>query len=160
MIMQTNITKVAGAGAQGMFKIAAFKGGVLQRETPWQKNKVMNNTDHGVQLLIQQMAGITTNPIDIDTLSIGTGSSARTTSMTDLETPVTTAIPYAERTASGNEWAGNFFILDAELPDDTYNEIGIFMHGLMYATALISGGFSKVAGEDLLISYKATITPS
>ena len=160
MITKQYTQKVEGAGAAGMFKIAAFKGGVLQRETPWQKNKVMNNTDRGVQLLIQHMAGITTNPIDIDTLSIGTGSSPRTTAMTDLEVPVTTGIPYADRGAISNEWAGDFFILDAELPDDTYNEIGIFMHELMYATALIDGGFSKVTGEDLLISYKATLTPS
>lgn len=120
----------------------------------------MNGTDTGVQLLIKAMAGLTANPVDIDTLSIGTSNTARTTALTDLVAPVTTDIPYAERTAVGNEFNADFFILDAELPDDTYYEVGVFMHGKLYASALISGGFSKVTGEDLLVSYTATLTPA
>lgn len=148
-----------GAGAVGEFTIKAMRNGEVVR-TQVIKNQVLNTTDRGVQLLIQQMAGVTTNPIDIDTLSIGTDNSARTTTMTDLVAPVTTDIPFADRAAVGNEWQGDFLILDAELPDDTYYEVGVFMHGKMYASALISGGFSKVTGEDLLISYKATLTPA
>lgn len=148
------------AGARGQFRIQALRNGKVVRDTGFMKNQVVNTTERGVQLLIAQMAGITTNPIAIDTLSIGTGSSPRTTSMVDLETPVTTDIPFATRNASGNEWVGDFFVLDSELPDDTYNELGIFMSGKLYATALISGGFSKVAGEDLLVTYKTSLTPS
>lgn len=154
------VAKELGAKVAGKFRVQALRNGKVVRDTGFLKNQVVNTTDRGVQLLIAQMAGDTTNPIAIDTLSIGTGSSARTTSMTDLETPVTTDIPFTKREASGNEWAGDFFILDAELPDGTYNELGIFMSGLLYATALIDGGFSKVTGEDLLITYKTTITPS
>lgn len=155
----TLFAKRDNAGASGQFRIQALRNGKVVRDTGFMKNQVVNNTDHGVQLLIAQMAGDTTNPIDIDSLSIGTGQSARTTAMTDLETPVTTDIPYSTRQASGNEWQGDFFILDAELPDDTYYELGIYMHGQLYATALIDGGFSKVSGEDLLVTYKTAITP-
>lgn len=146
-------------GAVGEFTIKAMRNGEVVR-TMVIKNQVLNTTDRGVQLLIQQMAGVTTNPIDIDTLSIGTDNSARTTTMTNLVAPVTTNIPFADRAAVGNEWQGDFLVLDSELPDDTYYEVGVFMHGKMYASALISGGFSKVTGEDLLISYKATLTPA
>lgn len=146
--------------AVGFFRIQTIKNGKVVRDTGLIKNKVMNSIDHGVQLLISQMAGDTSNPIDIDTLSVGTGQSARTVTMTDLETPVATNIPYSKREAIGSEWAGDFFILDAELPNNTYYELGIFMHGQLYATALIDGGFSKVSGEDLLVTYKTSLTPS
>lgn len=147
------------ASAVGEFTIKAMRDGKVVR-TQVVPNQVLNTTDRGIQLLIQHMAGVTTNPIDIDTLSIGTSSAARTPTMTDLVTPVTTNIPFADRAAVGNEWQGDFLILDAELPDDTYYEVGVFMHGKMYASALIGGGFSKATGEDLLISYAATLTPA
>lgn len=147
------------AGAVGEFTIKAMRNGVVTR-TMVIPNQVLNTTDRGVQLLIQQMAGITTNPIAITTLSIGTSNTARTPTMTNLVAPVTTNIPFANRTAIGNEWTGDFLILDAELPNGTYREVGVFMTGKMYASALISGGFTKVTGEDLLVSYKATLTPA
>lgn len=147
------------AGVVGMFMISAMRNGKVVRTTGWQKNRVVNNTDVGVQLLIQQMAGITTNPIAIDTIRIGTGSTPRTVLMTDLVAPVTAHIPFTDRVAVGNEWAGDFFILDSEIADGTYHEVGVYMSLKLYATALISGGFTKVTGEDLLVSYKTTITP-
>jgi len=148
------------AGAAGKLRVQAMRNGEVVRDTGWQKNKVVNAADVGVQLLVKQMAGETALPIAIDTLSIGTGTAARTTSMTDLQTPVTTGIPFTKREAVGNEWAGDFFILDSELPDGTYNELGIFMSSRLYATVLIDGGFSKVSGEDLLVTYKTTLTPT
>ena len=156
---QHQLIKELGAVAKGQFTFKSMRNGVVVREQVI-PNQVLNTTDRGVQLLIQHMAGVTTNPIDIDTLSIGTGNTARTPTMTDLVTPVTTDIPFADRAAVGNEFEADFFILDSELPDDTYYEVGVFMHGKMYASALISGGFSKVTGEDLLISYKAALTPA
>lgn len=147
-------------GASGRFKITALKNGKAVRTTGWVKNQVVNTTNAGVQLLIQHMAGETANPIGINYLGIGTSEDARTPTMTDLVEPVLKEVIYADRRADGNEWQGDFYVLDSELPNDTYYEVGIYMGANLYATALIPDGFTKSDAEDLLISYSTTLTPA
>jgi len=46
-----------------------------------------------------------------------------------------------------------FFIVDAELPDGTYTELGMRTGSILYTRALFSTPYVKVAGRDTIIRY-------
>lgn len=125
----------------------------VKRVSPVIKNKVVFNTDHGVHLIVRQLAGDTTYPIELELAAIGTGSTAPTDADTDLETPVVTDIIRAtigyDLTSVDTEW----FMIDSELPDGTYNEFALYCGTQMFCRSIINPAHTKASNEDTLVQY-------
>lgn len=127
--------------------------------SPTIENLIMLDTNKGLNLIMQHLNGVTTYPLEVNSLSIGTGTNAPTSTDSNLQTPVATGIVKAigSITAPGvfySEW----FITDGELADGTYNELGLFCGSQIFARSLISPAHVKAALTDTLIVY--TITAS
>lgn len=128
-------------------------GAWVKRVSPVIKNKVVFNTDHGVHLIVRQLAGDTTYPLEIDLAAIGTGTTAPTDGDTALETPVLEDIIRAtieyDLTSITTEW----FIIDSELADGTYNEFALYCGTQMFARSIITPAHTKGDNEDTLVQY-------
>jgi hypothetical protein len=111
----------------------------------------------GLNLFLQNLKTEGTYPLELNSLSIGTGTTAPASSDTDLETPVTEGIIRSLATLDSDaELTTEWFIADDELPDGTYNELGLFCTTQIFARMLISPGHSKASGEDTLIVHTIT----
>lgn len=145
-----------GVSVQGRYKIKVHdsRTGEFKRETGWIKNLVMNNGNNGIRLLVQHLLNNKTNQIEIDSASIGTSNQAPSASDTDLIAPVTTGVAVAKSANLGATAQFDFFITDAQLPDGTYREFGIFCGPNIFARSLIDPEFTKVSNEDVTITYE------
>jgi hypothetical protein len=150
---------IAGVSGRYRFTVTDSKTGKVKRQSVWHKNLVMNGTNTGVQLIAQNLILDAPAQLKIDSASIGTGTTAPSAGDSDLETPVTTGIIIRTKAQLGNVAQADFFITDAELPDGTYNEFGIFANGNIIARSLITPAFTKASGEDVTITYEITIAP-
>lgn len=126
----------------------------------WHKNLVVYSTNHGLGLIAQQLIGITTYPLEITQLKIGTGSTAPVAGNTDLQTPVTSGIIRATQSFTSTTATIEFFVPNADLPNGTYNELGIFCGNQLFARSLISPSFTKATNEDTGIEYILTLSNS
>lgn len=163
---------------KGRYRIMAFKAGEYKKWldslkgfrlptqapiplsiSPWIENLIVNNNDHGLNLIIQRLAGEVTYDIDIANASIGTGTNAPSANDTDLQTPVLTNILLARISNTLSTVTAEFFMTDAELADGTYKEFGVFVNSLnkkLFARSLITPNHVKSAGEDTLVEYEFT----
>lgn len=139
-------------------KVLDSKTGKVKRTLPWIKNLIVSNGNNGVRVFIQYLLNNKVNPIAISSASIGTGTTTPASTDTNLETPVTTGIPIANKANLGETAQYDFFITDASLPDGTYNEFGIFMGANLFARSIISPAFTKASGEDVSITYEVGVT--
>lgn len=144
----------------GRYRFTVTKAGTKQflYRTAWINNLVVNGADTGIQLIAQHLAADTTNPLAINTASIGTGSTAPSASDTDLETAVLEDISVATQVQAGSVVNTDFFITDAQLANGTYEEFGIFCTGKLFARSLIVPAFTKASGEDVTINYQITLS--
>lgn len=126
-------------------------------------NLVVNGSfGYGKNLVARALLGstwITTYPIAIDTASIGLDNTAASASQTDLLDPITEDIPVAFGEMTGtSELTLSFFIPDADLPNDTYEEFGLFATGRLIARSVISPAYVKGSSEDTSIDYTIEVT--
>lgn len=123
--------------------------------SPWHSNLIMLGTNTGLNLVLQHLSGDTTFPLEVDNASLGTGTTAPTSSDTNLETPVLEDIVRAIGELSATDtFYSEWFVTDDELPDGTYNEIGLFSGVKIFARSIISPSHTKGAGEDTLFVYE------
>lgn len=127
--------------------------------SPVIENLIMLDTNKGLNLIMQHLNGVTTYPLEIDSLAIGTGTNAPTSTDSGLQTPVFSGVPKAigNLTAPG-VWYSEWFITDGELADGTYNELGLFCGSQIFTRSIITPAHVKAAATDTLIVY--TITAS
>lgn len=133
---------------QGRVKITTSKGEVL-----CYNNNVSTEANSGTDLMTQLMAGMPAS-IEITGIQFGTGTGAETSEYSNLETPVgpkITTRKILQRTTTVIQV--EFFASHAELPDNTYTEVGLFCGDRMFARALLSPSFTKVGRDDITIDY-------
>jgi hypothetical protein len=115
---------------KGAFRVITTDSitGEVIATTPYYHNLVMDGTDTGFNLILKRLIADNTYSLNITHLDIGDDNTAPALSDTTLGN----AIARAEKstaTISGSSATFRFFFADAELPDDTYEEVGMFIDG-------------------------------
>lgn len=147
-----------GVKPQGLLTITRMRGGrVVEKVGPF-PNKVVCTDGYGRNLLARQLAGVTLYPVEIDSAALGDTNTAASDAQTDLLTPLVTGIPITDKTAVLGVVTVDVFVADANLPDDTYREFGLFCDGRLFARVVISPDYTKGAGEDTLFTYELTLS--
>lgn len=138
--------------------ISTFKNGELLRVAGPFKNKVVSGAGgYGRNLLMRQIAGDTTYPIVINSMSIGSGSTAPADSDTGLATLVTSGIPLTALVVTNDQLQIDVFMADGSLANGTYRELGFFATARLFSRILLSTAYTKASGEDTLFSYTVTL---
>ena len=144
------------SGIQGKLRFTTYEAGteIVLRQSDWHKNLVVSNTDHGLNLVLQHLAGTTTYALEITQAKIGDDNTAATNNDTDLGNALVSDIVVATVTeTTTSQLTFEFFITDSELAEDTYEEFGIFATNQMFARSIISPGYAKSIGEDTKVEY-------
>lgn len=126
--------------------------------SPWIKNLVVNNTNNGIQIIANRLAGVLTYDLTITRAKIGTGTTPPVDADTDLQTPTFTKNSVALVSQVNNVVTFSFFITTAELANGTYNEFGIFTATQMFARSIISPAYIKGTNQDTTIEYEVTVS--
>lgn len=134
---------------KGHFEIISLENGREVWRSPIMANLVLNA---GIGLLIAQHAG-TVNSLAITSLEIGKGTTPVAASQTALANMIVNAITPARFIPSPTSLVIEFFVVDGELPDDTYTELGLRAGATLYTRALFASPYTKVTGRDTIIRY-------
>jgi hypothetical protein len=141
----------------GYLTITKKIGDEVVWQSPRMRNKVVTSEGYGRNLILRWLSGDETLPITIDTASVGDSNTAAADAQTDLISPLVEDIPITNMTATNNVLNVDVFVSDANLPDDSYQEFGLFMAGRLLARVVISPAYTKASGEDTLFSYELTL---
>lgn len=118
------------------------------------KNLIVSGAGgYGRNIVIRNIAGDDTFPMEVTTVSLGTGTNVPADSDTDLQTPTSTGHNIVSTVVSNDQVELRFFIADVNIPNDIYREIGLFCTGRLFARSLITPNFSKSAGQSVTIQY-------
>ncbi|MEP2085075.1 MAG: hypothetical protein ABJI44_00140 [Marinomonas sp.] len=138
--------------------ISAFRGGRLVRKRGPFPNKVVMSSGYGRNIVARQLAGDTTYPIEIDSASVGDDNTAPADGNTDLGNALVTDIPITNKSAVNAVITVDVFVADGNLPDDIYEEFGLYCDGRLFSRIIISPAYTKASGEDTLFTYELTLT--
>ncbi len=136
----------------------ATTGKLLSETAPIENLIVSGAAGYGRNLIMRQISGDSTYPIEIDSAKIGTGSTAPSDADTDLQTAVLSNIQVANSALSNDSLVLTFFITDALLANGTYNEFGLFCNGRLFARSIISPAFVKGSNQNATIDYTITLS--
>lgn len=142
------------------FKTIDSDSGELKRVSKWIDNLIVHSTNHGLGIISQQLIGITTYPLEITQLKIGTGTSAPNAANTDLQTVTLANVPRAVQSFTPTSVTIEFYIPSASLPNGTYNELGLFCGNQLFSRSLITPAYTKATNEDTSIEYIITLSNS
>jgi hypothetical protein len=145
-------------GLIGHLQIKTFRDGKLIRETPPMRNKVVSSAGYGRNLILRWRANEATFPIVIDAAAVGDDNTAPADGDTGLGNALVSSIPITNMSVANNVLTVDVFVADANLPDDTYEEFGLFMDGRLLSRVIISPAYTKASGEDTLFTYTLTFT--
>lgn len=141
----------------GTLTIRRFFHGELTWQSKPLPNKVVSSSGYGRNLITRQLAGDGTYPIEIDSAKLGTSSTAAADAQTDLIAATVSSIPITNKVAVDDDLTVDVFVTDANLPNGTYSEFGLFCNGQMLARIVISPSYTKGSGEDTLFTYSLGI---
>lgn len=157
--MKHEIVGNDGSRVAGTLTIRKFRQGKLAFESTPLPNKVVSgNGGYGRNLLVRALAGDGTYPVKIDTVRLGDDDTTPTDADTDLGNVLVSDIPITNMTAADNVLNVDVFVTDANLPDDTYEEFGLFCAGRLFARIIIDPAYTKEAGDDTLFTYTLELT--
>lgn len=148
----------------GQVMVESYAAGTdkLLRRTDWMKNTVLKSAGRGVYVFLDILAGLSSYTGLVTHADIGTDNTAAASTDTALGAPVARA-QIGSATRTDDYAALRFFFSDALLPDDTYNELMIYMNGtatlgtgaplnrVVFGTPLV-----KATGEDNSILVRIT----
>ncbi len=153
---------------KGKVRITTRRAGTdeVLRRSPWMKNLLVISPSRGKNLIVQRLTGVNTYSLNIKYGEIGTGSAAPTTADTGLNTPsVRVPVSLASTSVSLSEAQFQFFMSDAQLPNGTYREFGMFVDGdagtatgQFFNHILFTTAYTKAAGEDTTIEVDVAVT--
>jgi hypothetical protein len=146
---------------EGKFKITYLnsKGEVIH-VTDWQENLVVSSNGYGRNLIARQLAGIIATPISITQLALSTNATAPSVADNTLGgTQFNTDVQFITVSTVGQANVIDFsgFFTDADLPNNTYNKIGVKMGNLLLTSALLDTPIVKDTGENFRIDYKINL---
>lgn len=147
-----------GSRAAGYLTIDTYKNGVLQRSSGPLPNRVVSSDGYGRNLIIRQLAGITTYPLEIDSISLGDDATTPADNNTGLLNELVADIPLTAVTVTNNVLEIRAFVTDDNLPDGTYRELGVYCGTRLFARILIGPEYTKAPGEDTLFTYTLTLS--
>lgn len=143
-------------GIRGKFRIITYKAGTKKvlRRSDWNENLIVFNEGSGMNLVAKRLIGNKTYDLEITQAKIGDDNTAATDDDVDLGNTILDGILVATAEETGtSQITLEFFIADAELPEDTYEEFGIFAEDQLFARSIISPAYVKGVGEDTKIEY-------
>ena len=123
--MKAETTEQAHIG--GNLTIRKFRDGKLISTSPRMRNKVVSSEGYGRNLILRWLSGDTALPIVIDSAAVGDDNSAASDGNIELGSTLVDGIPITNMAASNDVLTVDVFVSDANLPDQTYNEFGLFM---------------------------------
>lgn len=139
---------------RGRYKFITADG----KETPWHENLIMLGDGTGMNLFIRQLGNNQDYGMAVTHLKLGLGNTAPTEADTDLENANTDPIVVTQRTFIGDdEVEFKFFATDLQVPDETYNEVGLYVGNQLFARSIINPAFVKASGVDTTIIYSIAI---
>lgn len=142
----------------GTLTIRKFRAGREVFKSAALPNKVVTSSGYGRNLLARALGGDATYTVEIDSAKVGDSSTAAADADTDLGNALVSNIPITNKTASDNVLTVDVFVADANLPDDTYEEFGLYCDGRLFARIIISPAYTKASGEDTLFTYTLTLS--
>jgi len=123
-----------------------------------QKNILMQSPNYGLDLIIQQLVGMTTYPLALQYGEIGTGVAAPTAVDIALTAPTNRAFVTYQQDYGCTDAIVQFIFSDSQLANGTYYEFGVFAGGTatigsgqLFNHALFSTPYTKVSGQDSTI---------
>jgi hypothetical protein len=143
---------------RGSLTISTFRDGKLIQKSPAYPNKVVTSSGYGRNLIARALAGDSTYSVVIDSAALGDDDTAAADGNTGLGNSLVSGSPISNMSTSSNILNVDVFVADDNLPDDTYEEFGLFCDGRLFARVVISPAYTKVSGEDTLFSYTLTLT--
>lgn len=143
---------------KGRYRITTINPDGTKQLGPWINNLVMKGLDTGTGIIMRQLIGDTSFPLEITSGELGTGSAAPTVADTDLQTPVVTGIAIRRRSATATAVTFELFVTSEEMPDNTYREFALRAGTQLVTRSLISPVFSKSGNQDAIIEYEISIT--
>ena len=152
---------------QGEVRITKTRAGTneILWQSPWMKNRIVNNSNRGVNLVVQRLIGVNTYTLNIDYGELGTSAGSPTAADIGLGTP-TSRVAYSLRSigAALNIAQLQFYWTDAQLANATYREFGTFSGGTtatatgqLFNHILFSTVYTKAAGEDTTVEVNVTV---
>lgn len=136
---------------KGSFEIISLDSdGNIVWQSPVMSNLILNA---GLSQIIQHHAGTAVVPLAITSIEIGTGNAPVTPADTALDELVLSGVPIARTTPSTANIILDFFIVDAELPEDTYREVMLRAGSTPFTRALFTTPYTKAPGRDTIIRY-------
>lgn len=145
-------------GLKGELSIQTYKDGQLLRQIGPFPNKVVSSDGFGRNLIMRALIGETLYPIAIDSAALGDGNTAAADGDTSLGNALVSDIPITDMSVVNNVATIDIFVADANLPDDTYEEFGLFAGGRILTRLVISPAYTKASSEDTLFTYTLTAT--
>lgn len=121
-------------------------------------NKVVSSDGYGRNLIIRQLSGDTTYPIEIDSMALGDNNTAAADGDTGLGNSLVSGLSITQFTVANNVLTIKVFVADGSLADDTYSEVGFFCNGRLFSRIIIDPAYTKASGEDTLFTYTLTAT--
>ena len=150
-------TKDTGLGIVGVLTISKFKDGKKIWQSGPIKNRVVSSDGYGRNLIMRQLAGDTLYPLEIDSASVGDDNTAPVDGNTGLGNSLVAGISITNSITVDDVLDIDVFASDATLPDDTYQEFGLFCGARFFSRVIISPAYTKAAGEDTLFTYQLTL---
>jgi hypothetical protein len=143
---------------KGRFRLTSFKSGTKEiiKQTDWFDNLVTFANGHGNNLIMHHMMGTTSISLEVAIAKLGDDVTAPTDNDTDLISVIVDDIELATKTDGTSSLVFTFFAPDAQVPEDDYEEVGIFCdknEKRLFARAIIDPTFTKSIGEDTQIEY-------
>lgn len=124
-------------------------------------NKVVASTGGtGRNIILRQLSGDTTFPMEIDSAEIGTGTNAPADSDTALQTPVLTGIPIANTILTASTLTLTLYVTDVQLANGAYTELALRCGTKLFARALISPTLNKSSNQNISVDYTLSLTSS
>jgi hypothetical protein len=156
------LRKVSGVddlGMVGEMLIRTFdkQGNLLRTIGPF-RNKVVTSDGYGRNLILNALTPYAVYSPIIDSASLGDSNTAAADANTALGNSLVADIPITNHSVANNVLTIDVFVADANLPNDTYEEFGLFANARMMTRVVISPAYTKASGEDTLFTYTLTMT--
>ena len=117
-------------------------------------NLVVDSPNYGIDLLIQWMVS------NLLWAEFGTGTATPTLADTVLTTPIVRGPVTFQQDYGTTDAIIDFYFTDANLPNNTYAEVGAFANGTstigsgaLFDHALLSPTYKKISGQDTTLQF-------
>lgn len=143
----------------GVLSITTLRNGRVIRKTGPMPNKVVTGSGgYGRNLIARSLAGDATYSLTIDSAALGDSNTAPADGDTGLGNAILSGIDITNIVVSNNVVTVDVFVADGLLPNDTYEEFGLFCNGRLFSRIIISPAYTKASGEDTLFTYTLTLS--